>query len=185
MKKIIAPIFFSLFVFSACHSQDEAEYYFSNAERDTLLTNVITYVSENAVYADLDTRFEKKFRAEYVSRLPLYHFVKLTKMEDGECYFLLSRPVAGLKSLRRGVVGKFTLKEGSLMPVNFEEVVNTPHFSEELVVERGTFLFQELIKKGSLSEYLSMKHYVEWPDKNLQYDKKKHTWVGTNLGIVH
>jgi hypothetical protein len=183
MKKILAPIFISLFVFSACHSKDEAEYYYSNDERDTLLTNVITYVSENAVYADLNTRFEKKFRAEYVSRLPLYHFVKFTKMENGECYFLLSRPVAGLKSLRRGVVGKFTLKDGELLPTNFEEVVNTPHFSEELVVERGTFLFQELIKKGNLSEYVSMKHYVEWPDKNLQYDKKRHTWVATNLGI--
>lgn len=172
-----------MFIFSACHSKDEAEYYFSNNERDTLLTNVITYVSENAVYANLETRFDKKFRSEYVSRLPLYHFVKFTKMEDGTCYFLLSRPVANLKDLRRGVVGKFILKQGSLLPENFEEVVNTPHFAEDLVVERGTFLFQELIKKGNLNEYLSMEHYVEWPDKYLKYDKKSHTWVATDQGI--
>jgi hypothetical protein len=182
MKKILAPIIISLFIFSACHSKDEAEYYFSDAERDTLLTNVITFVSENATYANLDNRFQQKFRAEYVSRLPLYHFVKLTKMENGECYFLLSRPVANLNSLRRGVVGRFTLNKGSLMPEHFEEVVNTPHFSEELVVERGTFLFQELIKKGNLDEYLSMKHYVEWPDKYLKYDIKKNTWV-SSLGL--
>jgi hypothetical protein len=179
MKKILAPIFISLFIFSACHSKDEVEYYFSDSERDTLLTNVITYVSENATYANLDNRFQKKFRAEYVSRLPLFHFVKLTKMENGDCYFLLSRPVANLKSLRRGVVGKFRLKAGSLMPENFEEVVNTPHFSEELVEERGSFLFAELVKKGNLDEYLPMKHYVEWPDKYLTYDKKKNTWVST------
>ena len=179
MKKILAPIFISLFIFSACHSKDEAEYYFSDADRDTLLTNVITLVSENAVYANLDTRFQKKFRAEYVSRLPLYHFVKLTKLENGECFFLLSRPVANSKELRRGVVGKFTLKEGSLQPENFEEVVNTPHFTEELVSERGSFLFRELMKKGSLTEYLSMEHYVEWPDASLIYDKKKRSWVST------
>ena len=71
MKKILASLFISLLIFSACHSKDEAEYYFSAAERDTLLTNVITLVSENAVYANLDTRFQKKFRAEYVSRLTL------------------------------------------------------------------------------------------------------------------
>jgi hypothetical protein len=183
MKKILAPILISLFVLSACHSKDEAEYYFSNAERDTLLVNVITYVSENAVYANLDTRFEKKFRAEYVSRLPLYHFVKLIKMENGEVYFLLSRPVANLKGLRRGVVGKFKLIKGSLLPVDFEEVVNTPHFSEELVVERGTFLFQELIKKGNLKEYFLMEHYVEWPDQYLKYDMKTHSWVATDKGI--
>jgi hypothetical protein len=79
------------------------------------------------------------------------------------------------------VVGKFTLKEGSLMPEKFEEVVNTPHFSEELVVERGSFLFKELVRKGNLTEYLSMKHYVEWPDKYLVYDKKKKTWVSTGI----
>ena len=179
MKKILASLFISLLIFSACHSKDEAEYYFSAAERDTLLTNVITLVSENAVYANLDTRFQKKFRAEYVSRLPLYHFVKLTKSENGECFFLLSRPVANLKELRRGVVGKFTLKDGSLQPENFEEVVNTPHFTEELVTERGSFLFRELMKKGNLDDYLSMEHYVEWPDKYLKYDKVKKTWVST------
>ena len=94
---------------------------------------------------------------------------------------MLSRPVANSKELRRGVVGKFTLKEGSLQPENFEEVVNTPHFTEELVTERGSFLFRELMKKGSLTEYLSMKHYVEWPDKYLKYDKVKKTWVSTGL----
>ena len=52
MKKILAPIFISLIIFSACHSKDEAEYYFSDSDRDTLLTNVITLVSENAVYAN-------------------------------------------------------------------------------------------------------------------------------------
>jgi hypothetical protein len=181
MKKILAPIVISLFIFSACHSNEEAEHYFSDAERDTLLTNVITLVSENAVYANLDTRFQKKFRAEYVSRLPLYHFVKLTKLENGDCFFLLSRPVANLKELRRGVVGKFTLREGSLMPENFEEVVNTPHFSEELVKERGSFLFRELMKKGDLNEYLTLRHYVEWPDKYLKYDKEKKTWISTGI----
>jgi len=181
MKNILALIFTSLFIFSACHSKEEAEYYFSDADRDTLLTNVITLVSENAVYANLNTRFQKKFRAAYVSRLPLYHFVKFTKLENGDCYFLLSRPVANLNSLRRGVVGRFTLSKGSLMPAHFEEVVNTPHFSEELVVERGTFLFQELIKKGKLDEYLTMKHYVEWPDKYLKYDKLNNTWISTGV----
>ena len=40
---------------------------------------------------------------------------------------------------------------------------------------------RELMKKGSLTEYLSMKHYVEWPDKYLKYDKVKKTWVSTGL----
>ena len=115
-------------------------------------------------------------RNEYVKRLPGYQFVHLTKDTNEVYYFLISRPVAGRIDLRRGVVGRFILKKGSLMPDNFEEVVNTPHFSEDLVKERGGFLFRELVKKGKLDEYLSMKHYVEWPDKYLKYDKIIFLW---------
>ena len=42
-------------------------------------------------------------------------------------------------------------------------------------------LSEEKLKKGKLDEYLSMKHYVEWPDKYLVYDKKKKTWVPTGV----
>jgi acyl-CoA hydrolase len=39
----------------------------------------------------------------------------------------------------------------------------------------------ELVKKGNLNEYLSLRHYVEWPDKYLKYDKVKNTWVSTGI----
>lgn len=64
------------------------------------------------------------------------------------------------------------------MPVDFEEVVNTPHLEEALVKERGVFLFKELTKTGNLDKYLGMKHYIEWPDSTLVYDKKINEWVG-------
>ena len=63
------------------------------------------------------------------------------------------------------------------MPTEFEEVVNTPHLDEKVLKERGKFLFTELIKTGNLDKYLPMKHYVEWPDVNLVYDKKLNEWV--------
>lgn len=81
--------------------------------------------------------------------------------------------------MRRGVLGTFTLKSNSLQIDDFEEVANTPHFDEETVKQRGGFLFKELVKKGNIIEYLTMKHYVEWPDASLIYDKKKRSWVST------
>ena len=36
-----------------------------------------------------------------------------------------------------------------------------------------------LVKSGSLNQYLTMKHYVEWPDSTLKYDKQKRAWVST------
>ena len=63
------------------------------------------------------------------------------------------------------------------MPTVFEEIVNTPHLDEEVVRERGRFLFRELVKEGNLDKYLTMKHYIEWPDSRLIYDKKVNEWV--------
>lgn len=181
MKIFLAPILLGLLFIQSCKSKDDVSYYFSSTERDSLLTNIITYISEPALYSSKENKFQAQFRTEYAKRLPEYHFVHLTKDTNEVYYFLISRPVAGRIDLRRGVVGRFTLKKGSLMPDNFEEVVNTPHFSEELVKERGGFLFRELVKKGKLDEYLSMKHYVEWPDKYLKYDKINHSWTPTGV----
>jgi hypothetical protein len=179
MKNIFFSVIFSVFALASCQSKDEVGYYFSDSDRDTLLTNIISIISENALYASDSTKFQAKFRTEYVSRLPLYQIVHLTKDTSGIYTYLISRPVAGRKDLRRGVVGTFTLKPNSLAIDQFEEVVNTPHFDEKTVEERGGFLFRELVKKGSLNEFLSMKHYVEWPDSTLKYDKQKRTWVST------
>lgn len=179
MKNIFFSVIFSVFALASCQSKDEAGYYFSDSDRDTLLTNIISIISEKALYASDSTKFQAKFRTEYVSRLPLFQLVKLTKDTSGIYTYLISRPVAGRKDLRRGVLGTFTLKANSLEIDQFEEVVNTPHFDQKTVEERGGFLFRELVKKGSLNEFLSMKHYVEWPDATLKYDKQKRAWVST------
>lgn len=63
------------------------------------------------------------------------------------------------------------------MPTDFEEVVNTPHLNNDEVKERGEFLFKMLIKNDNLDKYLGMKHYVEWPDSTLVYDKNINKWV--------
>jgi len=179
MKKLILVCISTLYLLSACNSKDEVGYYFSDSERDTLLVNIISIISERPAYATDSTKLQAKFRSEFVSRLSRFHFVKLTKDSLGRYTYLISRPVAGRVDLRRGVLGTFTLKSNSLQIDDFEEVANTPHFDEETVKQRGGFLFKELVKKGNIIEYLTMKHYVEWPDASLIYDKKKRSWVST------
>ena len=183
MIQNILTFFAGVMLLASCHSKDEVGYYFSDAERDTLLTNIITYMGEKATYSTDSTKFQAQFRPEYVSRLPLYHFVHLTKDEAGTYFYLISRPVAVRKDLRRGVVGRFILKPESTDILAFEEVVNTPHFDDETVKERGAFLFKALVREGNLNAYLPMKHYVEWPDSTLKYDKKTHNWVSTISGL--
>ena len=178
MKKIITNIFlFSSIIFLAsCHEKDEPAYYFSQSQQDSLLTNIITFVAENAPGSTDSTRFQEQFKAYYVQKLANFSLEKLEKSENGFYYFLLNRPVGHLTQYRRGVVGKFKLKEGSLQPFEFEEVVNTPHLDPETMRVRSSFLFRELVKKNQLNEYVSLKHYVEWPDSTLQYGKKYNRW---------
>ncbi|WP_028664461.1 hypothetical protein [Runella zeae] len=188
MKTQFSTTFFLLFIafgvtvgFVSCKDGDpyDVSTYFSENEKDTLLTNIITYTSQYARGATNATRFDPKFRKEYVSRLPNYRFVNYFVTPDSTHYFFINRPVGSGGLYRRGVGGKFKMGK-NLMPVQYEELWCTPHFkSDSLVLERGGFLFKAMIKEGNIDKYLTMKHYVEWPDSTLVYDKKIKEWVAT------
>jgi hypothetical protein len=166
---------------AACQSNPhKVSNYFNASERDTLLTNIVTYVYQKAPYASNETKFQPQFRQFYVKNLPLFSIENLYQAPDSTNYFFVVRPVGNNAKYRRGVLGKFRLKKGSLMPTDFEEIINTPHLEEATVKERGNFLFKELVKNGNLDKYLSMKHYIEWPDSTLVYDKKNNGWVSTH-----
>ncbi len=178
MKKYIYLILIIFSILSCTSKSDKTSKYFSKSERDTLLTNIITYVYVKAPYASNATRFEPQFREYYVKSLPKFSIQDYRITNDSTHYFFLIRPVGNSTKYRRGVLGKFKLKKNSLMPIDFEEIINTPHLEEKIVLERGKFLFQELVKTGNLNKYLAMKHYIEWPDERLVYDKKINEWVG-------
>jgi hypothetical protein len=176
MKKYLFALV-SLLLLACKPETNKPAYYFNLQQQDSLVTNIITYVAENATYATDSTRFQPAFRSYYAKQLTKYTLVNLTKDPSGIYYYFLVRPVGNLKMYRRGVVGSFTLDSASLMPKNFKEIINTPHLSEELVLERGAFLFRELAKKGNISEYMVMRDYVEWPDSTLSYNTHTNRWV--------
>lgn len=176
MKNFALLICLSLF-FSCKNDSYQASHYFSEQEKDSLLTNIITYIYIKPTGANNQTKFSTQFRPFYIKSLPSFYLENYYQAPDGTSYFFVIRPVGGSPKFRRGVLGKFQLKEGSLMPTAFEEIVNTPHLDEEVVRERGRFLFRELVKEGNLDKYLTMKHYIEWPDSRLIYDKKVNEWV--------
>jgi hypothetical protein len=185
MKKVFLVSLLVAIIFSCQPKKYSVSKYFSDNERDTLLTNIITYVFAKAPNATTANRFDAQFRQFYVKSLPNFRIEKYHQTPDGWNYFFIIRPVGNSPKYKRGVLGKFRLKEDSLIPEAFEEVVNTPHLEEKVLIERGSFLFQELIKKGNLDNYLAMKHYIEWPDANLVYDKNINEWVGRKQSTVH
>lgn len=167
-------------VLSGCKKDPyQAETYFSKAEQDTVLATIITYTSQYARGATNATRFDPKFRQEYVGRLPQYKLVNYFIAPDSTHYFFITRPV-GSGMFRRGVGGKYKLGPNHQF-TQYEELWCTPHFKDEaIVLERGDFLFKAMTKEGNIDKYLTMKMYVEWPDSTLVYDKKIHEWVPRN-----
>ena len=189
MKTKILLLIISFVMFACQKNTNKVSKYYSNTERDTLLTNIITYIYIKPAYASNATRFQAQFRKYYVQSLPKFSLENYYIAPDSTHYFFLIRPVGNTLKYRRGVLGKFKLKNatvatGSLMPTDFEEIVNTPHLEEVLVKKRGSFLFKELIKTGDLNKYLGMKDYIEWPDSMLVYDKNINEWVGRKHSTV-
>ncbi len=186
MKQLVISLSILVVLLSSCGGgKTKIEDYLSVAQRDTLLTNIITYIYSSAPGATQETKFQPQFRKFYTKALPAFAFQNYYEAKDGWNYFFLIRPVADGAIFKRGVLGRFKFKAAiddqddatSLMPQEFEEIVNTPHLKEEEAQERGAFLFRELIKDGNLDKYLSMKHYIEWPDSTLVYDKQQHQWI--------
>lgn len=176
MKKIL--IILIVVFFTACNSKKyQVSDYFTDNQRDSLLTDIITYVYINAPQATNKTKFQPQFRGFYAKSLSSFNLQNYYQSKDGWNYFFLIRPVGASPKFRRGVLGKFKLKENSLTPTDFEEIANTPHLEEEVVKKRGKYLFQELIKNGNLDKQIPMKQYIEWPDKHLAYDKKLNEWI--------
>ena len=177
MKNVIFTLLILNSLFSCNTKKQKISDYFTDNQRDSLLTNLITYIYIPAPKATNQTKFQPPFREFYKKNISKFTLQNYYKAEDGWHYFLIIRPVAGGSLFKRGVLGKFKLKENSLMPTDFEEVVNTPHLKEGIVQERGQYLFQELIKNGNLDKQIPMKQYIEWPDEHLAYDKKQHEWI--------
>jgi hypothetical protein len=169
---LIAILFFAI----GCSTDKyQTSNYYTDSERDTLLTNIITYVYQKAPGAADSTKWKPQFRTFYKNSLPSFYIQNYFIDSLGWHYYFLIRPVGG-SDKRRGVIGKFKLEKGSLKPTEFEEIICTPHLDEEIVKERGSFLFKELVKNGSLEKYMPMKMYVEWPDSTLIYNKKTNNW---------
>ncbi|MDI9862896.1 hypothetical protein QM480_01065 [Flectobacillus sp. DC10W] len=176
MKHLFAFTFILLF-FTQCGSKKEPLQYFSESERDSLLTDMITYVYVPAPYANNQTKFDAIYRPFYIKSLPSFYLQNYFEADNGYAYFFMIRPVGSSPVYRRGVLGKMKLDPKTHKITEFEEIVNTPHMKEEEVREKGQFLFNKLIEKGNIQEYLGMNQYIQWPDSTLKYDKPTHTWV--------
>lgn len=170
--------FFLAFLILACDSDKyQTQKYLSDIQRDSLLVNIITFVSLPVNDSNNKTKFDVKYRESYAKTINQFELINYYPAPNGWNYYFLTRPVGNSSKFKRGVLGKFKLNNKSLFPTQFEEIANTPHLEQETLKIRGEYLFKAMVLKGNLDEQMQMKQYIEWPDKHLNYDKTINEWI--------
>ena len=176
MNKWIVAFLFCLVFLLSCKRKYEVKEYYSQAEQDTLLADIITYVYNKPGYSDWQTRFLPKYRKYYVSHLKDFQFHRYFIDENNTHHFYLIRPARGPQGNIRGVGGTFKRdQEGKIYA--FKELFNTPIATREQLEIRGAELFKWMIVNGNVNAYLKNPDYIEWPDNMTYYDTIQHEWL--------
>lgn len=149
-------------------------YYYGEAERDTLLVDLVTYIGRKPPHATAHTRFEPQFRTYYTDlakNFTLYYY----SVQNDLHTFYLSRPARTLEGNRRGVLGTFRRNEEGKI-VDFREVLNTVAGDEERIRQLGRQLMEAFLTKNGFDELLNNRNLIEWPDSSLKYDTTVFEW---------
>lgn len=177
MKRVLlfAALGVSIF-FIQCSSKYEVSNYLNNVERDSLLTDIITYIYVRPKGVTWENRFDAANRKYYVNVLPKFKFEKLYKDKEGTYYFLLIRPARSAEGTMRAVGGKFKLDDHKDI-TRFEEIFNTPVGSITVLREKGEELFLYMVENGTVEKYMLNDEYLEWPNAWTYYDTIRHEWL--------
>lgn len=148
--------------------------YYSEAERDSLLVEIVTFIGRKPAQASALSRFEPQFRS-YYSNLSKNFILYYYSVNGDRHTFYLSRPARSSDGNRRGVLGTFR-KDGEGKIIDFREVLNTIVSDEERIRELGEQLMLSYLTGQRFDEMLKDRSIVEWPDSMLYYDTTVFEW---------
>lgn len=168
---------------SSCErpSKYDASRYFDKATQDTIMTNIITNIYKVPKGADPKRKRELEYRKLYANQLPQFQFVHYhIDQRDSVHYFYLIRPARNEKGYKRGVLGKYRVDRDNNL-LDFEEIANTPMLPENEILEKGEFLWDDLMYYGNIDRYYLNKAFIEFPDDRTRYDRVKKEWTYEKL----
>lgn len=156
-------------------------FYYGDAERDSLLVDLVTYIGRKPAHATANTRFEPQFREYYINMAK--NFTLYFYNIDGEVHtFYLSRPARSLDGNRRGVLGTFK-RDAAGKITGFREVLNTVIADEERIRQLGEQIMSAYLLNQQFGDLLLNHNIVEWPDSFLKYDTAVFEWRYTPLDL--
>jgi len=176
---IVAVFLMAIFVLSCDYSgckKYRYDSYFEKSTRDTLLTDMVTFIGPKPRTANYLSRLETQHRGFYIQQTQGFSIEFFYKSAADTFYFYMIRPARSPKGNTRGVGGKFTLNPENYSIEHFEEIFNTPIYDRDELKVIGCDLFQELKETGNIERYIFNSDLIEWPDDRLKYDKVRREW---------
>ncbi len=160
----------------SCKDKYDVKKYYSKAEQDSLVADIITYAHNRPPFSTPQSKFETRFRSYYVNNLKNMRVEKFFVAKDGMHYFYIIRPSKNTSLGLRGTGGMFKRDTNGKIK-GFREVFVTPGGALPDLQIRGEELFREMIRAGNVDAYVKNPDYIEWPAQWNYYDTLQHEWL--------
>jgi hypothetical protein len=175
MKKITWTIAMVAILLS-CGEHYDAKKSLSSDRYDALLIKLAPYVIKKPDELTYENRFAK-------SSIPHYkHILEHTEGEmryflqrdSANFFFFISRDRSSLYEHYRGLGGYYKINGDSVTFLNL--LYHTPRLTKEEMSERGKKLFDTMVSKGNVDEFIGNRKYIHTPNADFYYNTELNRW---------
>lgn len=158
----------------ACNNHKSVEV--SAEVKKDLLLNLATYLDDRPENVNGDARFDLMHRSHYerIVELNEAELVSLVQKQDTLYFLYKKRDRRSLYEHYRYIGGKLVSR---LLPeIDYLDILfHTPRLAPE-ELEKGGWLFEQVLKGKSLEVYWGDMKYLEWPDEDYNYNPQTRKW---------
>jgi hypothetical protein len=187
VKKIItfSFLFWVGFFFLGCsnNSINQIDSLTEN-QKNEIKKKIIRYIGHKPEDASHQNKFHSYFDKHYAKEEKNHDLEFYYKKSDGRIYFLFTRIAPSVKLKKVGIAGYCVLDEKGEI-TEFEEVFRTWKQEPKELQAINELLFQKMVQQEDLKPYYiensGGKEYIEFPNKEVWYDKKIRQWISSRV----
>jgi len=183
MRVHVLIIAAALFLISCKRDRYDPSHQFSDAEQAMLIRQMSYYVTKLAPNAGELDKFDAKYDWYYDRAASECRLLALyPAQEPNSWYFLLARKARSLTPMDEGIGGILKLNASGAL-ADYEEVFRVWKMQPDTLVERGSMLFDRMVRGKDLSLFypkFQKDRYIELPTEGYYFDKASKRWRSTS-----
>ena len=173
----IVLIIASIVLLASCENGYEAKRNLSEEKYQEILSKLAPYVIGKSDEFSYDERFlpvNKPFYDKFIS-LSRGELVYFKECDTASLFYFRYRDLTSLYEHYRGIGGYYREDEnGKITFLNL--LYHTPRLTKSEIANRGKILFEEMLTRGNVKQYIANKQFVQTPNADFYYDTKTNRW---------